>query len=520
MSQGSLRAGLLVLAVLGFTALARAADAPGPTLDAGEFQKRITAWTTTHYGEENIDPGPSTEALETRAAQGDANAYSQLAERADMQEHPALAYQLSLKAIALGLTRPATLFMGLNEVDEQLPPEPTQEARWEAVREHDLAWYLVAAIRGDSDGARMADWKLKPNGMTPNPLSPAQAEKVCGLAVRDYQLVQVTRVSLGKLPFTDADNRPLTAFWGEEDPWPIPLCGELPLPEMHCAVATLTGGKAANKNPRSKPFLCTSPGLIAGAKPIPLPMAKPVTAEESPAIVAAPGPVMVMGTANGDNDMDPIESGPGDLFSGADGDPMLHYHFRVEDAAYAIGSSSQGIQGKGGTKRPFAVPASPMYVDGPVSYAGYAGDLLLLYQADLPWDDAVAKEKESETYLVRIKPDTLSMVWNNSGIPPDAAPARIVSSTAYVGAEYFLGAVDLDTGKFRWCLRGLDAVTGDAFHRVATPSWNPHQVELDSLPGKDGSRHYVKVDLDQLKVSTDFGTATSLSVSRDCPVFR
>lgn len=519
MSPGSQRAAFLALVTLGCVTQAQAADAPGPTLNADEFQKRMEAWTSTHYGQENIDPEPSLATLESRAARGDADAYSQLAERADSQEHPALAYELSLKAIALGLTRPATLFMGLNEVDDQLPPEPTQEARWEALREHDLAWYLVAAIRGDPDGARLADAEVK-GILIHSPLTPTQADKVCSLAVRDYQSVQAVRISLGKPPFTDADNRPLTAFWGEEDPWPIPLCGELPLPEMHCAVATLTGGKGANKDPHSKPFLCTSPGLIATAKPIPLPLATPATADETPAIVAAPGPVTVMATAKGDNDMDPLESDPGDLFSGADGDPMLRYHFRVGAAAYVLGSSSQGIQGKAGAKQPFVVPANPMYVDGPLSYAGYDGDLLLLYQADLPWDDAAAKEKESETHLLRLKPDTLSVVWNNSGIPADAAPALIVGSTAYVGADGFLGAVDLETGKFRWCLRDLGAVMGDAFHHVVTPSWSARRVELDSLPGKDGLRHYLRVDLDKLKVSTDLGTAAPLRVSRDCPVFR
>lgn len=519
MSQGSPRAALLALVTLSFAALAQAAEAPGPTLDAGEFQKRIEAWTSTHYGKENIDREPSLATLESRAAQGDADAYSQLAERADSEEHPALAYELSLKAIALGLTRPATLFMGLNEVDNQLPPEPTQEARWEALREHDLAWSLVAAIRGDPDGARMADAEVK-GVLVHAPLSPAQVGKVCGLAVQDYQRVQAMRVSLGKAPFTDADNRPLTAFWGEEDPWPIPLCGELPLPEMHCAVATLTGGKGGNKDSRSKPFLCTSPGLIAAAKPIPLPAMKPAAAEHTPSTVAAPGPVTIMGLAKVDGDMDPLESGPGDLFSGADGDPMLHYHFRVGKAAYVIGSSSQGIRGIDTGSQRFAVPAAPMYVDGPLSYGGYDGDLLLLYQADLPWDDVAAKEKKAQTFLLRIKPDTLKVVWNNSGVPADAAPALIVGSTAYVGAEYFLGAVDLASGKFRWCLRELDAATGEAFHHVATPSWSVRQVELDSLPGKDGAHHYVRVDLESLKVSTDLVTAGPLSVSRDCPVFR
>lgn len=514
----------LLFAMALFLAVTGAEGAPPPqalpkSVDATAFVRAYSAWTDSHAAPMH-DVDVSADVLETRAKQGDAKAYFLLGTRAQFQQHPSMAYDLYLKAMALGLTVPVVAFLPLVEL-QAAPPEHPAEPGDVLMREHELAWALVGVMRGDEYGARLANLYVRGyNRLGEVPLNSSQITVACKLAAFNYQKVQVTRRALGRLPFTVADNAAQTAFLDDANPWPVRLCPGLPIPEVRCVQVRLVGSlRGVRVNPGEKAYQCSASSPTVGisetnTNPPALVSAAP-GAEVMPAPLAIPGPPEIMKATS----TEPLDNQ--NLYapdSGSDSDPERQYHFTVGSRMYVIESAGAAVVNTPDAwQKTFEVPSAPIFIDGPVYYALYHGDPILMYQTDMPGETPKQQARDALVYLVRIDADTLKLKWTISGIPPGVTPGVIHGYLLFVGSTGFLGVVDLDTGKYRWCLSDSRALPTD----VKPPFIRGREVVLESAkPNAHGGYDYVAVNLDTQTVSTNLPDMKLRIITDDCPYFR
>lgn len=519
LSAALLLAGLTLAAGDGFSA--PLSQGPEKTMDAADFARAYNAWTSTHSAPMQDDE-VSAGVLAVRAKQGDAKASFLLGTSAEFQDHPEMAYDLYLKAMGLGLTVPVVVFIPDVE-PHTAPPEHLAESRNVLRREHQVAWALVGAIRGDEYSAGIARFYSK--GINDMPLNDSQIAVACQLAADDYRKIQAMRQSLGKPAFASADNVAQTVFLDNDNPWPITFCPNLPIPAVHCEQVRLVGStRGLQISPGEKAYQCTATAPAASIAaafthlPAPVPAPASVSAVPPPPLIL--GPTEIMKAASTEPLDDESLYAPD---SGSDSDPERQYHFTVGSSLYVIESAGGAVvhTADAPQKVYFEVPSAPIYIDGPVYHALYHGDLILLYLTDMPGDTPQQKAEDPLVYLVRIQTSDLSLQWSISGIPPDIAPGVISGPLIFVGSNGFLGAINLDTGQYLWCLGDLNRDSGALFGKVKPPFIRNRDLVLESLkPNSYGSYAYVAVNLDTHAVSTNLPGPKPQVIVGDCPYIR
>lgn len=463
------------------------------------------------------------EELERRAKNRDAGAYYQLGSRALFQNHPGIAYDLYLKAMAVGVTTPVVAFVPLAELQATQP-----KSSGSMLRQMNLAWALVAAMRGDEYGARLVKFTVQRSDVDPvrTPAMPVnQILSACQMAAKDYRTIQQMRAGLGLPPFTAADNAPQTAFMDEANPWPVTICPDLPIPEMRCEQVQLVGqSKGLRIPPGHKPYEC-----VVIKRPA-LPAYTSVSDVMAPNVQTAPAPALAgleLSTVSKPEIMRPVSTEPlGEDVSapdsGSDSDPEVQYHFSFGPNLYVIESGGSGVvNGLNSPQRHFEVPSAPVFIDGPIYKTRYESDVILLYQADMPEESAEQKRKDALVYLVRLQTSDLTLKWTISGISPGVAPGVISGSTVFVAADNFLGAVNLDTGKYRWCLPDFGGRSQHLFEDVSAPVIQDNQVVVEQIePNAWNGHYYLAVNLEKLVVHSNAPLDKLPAVTTDCPYFR
>jgi len=208
--------------------------------------------------------------------------------------------------------------------------------------------------------------------------------------------------------------------------------------------------------------------------------------------------------------------------SGSDSDPKVQYHFNIGRNLYVIESAGMAVLNRVDMPQEVVgVPANGTYIDGPVYYLPYRDDIIVLYQMDMPDETAQQKMTDAYVYLARASIGSRSPKWSISGIPPGGAPGVTSGQLIFVGSRGFLGAINLDTGKYWWCLRDLDKNSQSPFKSVKTPVMRNDEVVLeDAKTDAYGEHYYVAVNLKTQAINTNVPYSKPLSVTDDCPYFR
>lgn len=185
---------------------------------------------------------------------------------------------------------------------------------------------------------------------------------------------------------------------------------------------------------------------------------------------------------------------PVDLYD----DPGNTYKFNLSDGSYSITDSGIGTQtSSNGSSRKFKLHVpSDMWIGGPVYFAPYDGDYLILY--------GVSDGENGGANFDRIDGKTLSVKWSEGNIPFNMTPGLIKDDRAYVTGIGFIGSINLDTGRYAWCIDNLYQGNNifDAFE-VPTVEGGTFSVRDKLKLAKDGTPYYVKVDWKDSKVETN-----------------
>jgi len=151
-----------------------------------------------------------------------------------------------------------------------------------------------------------------------------------------------------------------------------------------------------------------------------------------------------------------------------------------------------------------------MWLGGPVYFAQYKQDFLLQY--------GLSSGEESSAKLVRLDGLSLAVKWVVGGVPFNMTPGLIQGGLVYVTGIGFVGAIDLETGRYAWCVR--DLYKGEnIFAAFQEPA-----IEGDTLTAQDklvaapdGTPYFIKVDWKHKKVETNASLAQPPQFLVGCP---
>src|SRR5690348_1546751 len=131
------------------------------------------------------------------------------------------------------------------------------------------------------------------------------------------------------------------------------------------------------------------------------------------------------------------------------GDPGNTYRFAVENTDLSVSDNGSGVQtdAAGGSRKLKLPVPSGMWLGGPVYFAPYKQDLLIQY--------GLSSGEESTAKIVRLDGLSLVVKWVVGGVPFNMTPGLIQGGLVYVTGIGFVGAIDLETGRYAWCVRDL-----------------------------------------------------------------
>jgi hypothetical protein len=173
-----------------------------------------------------------------------------------------------------------------------------------------------------------------------------------------------------------------------------------------------------------------------------------------------------------------------------DGDPGYSFEFKIDDDSYMVADDGKVVQLKAdGSKNKFqlSVP-SDMWIDGPVYFARYQEDYLILYE--------VSDAEDGGANMARIDGKTLAVKWTVGDIPFNTPAGLVVDKIAYVAGVGFVGAIDLDVGRYAWCVEGLyqGANIFDVFDVPQFKNKAVIKVEDKLSRTSDGAPYFVMID--------------------------
>ena len=180
------------------------------------------------------------------------------------------------------------------------------------------------------------------------------------------------------------------------------------------------------------------------------------------------------------------------------GDPGNTYRFMMSNTDLSVSDNGNGVQtDTAGRSRKLKLPVpSGMWLGGPVYFAPYKQDFLLQY--------GLSSGEESSAKLVRLDGLSLAVKWVVGGVPFNMTPGLIQGGFVYVTGIGFVGAIDLETGRYAWCVRDLYKGSN-----IFTAFQEP-VIEGDTLIAQDklmaspdGTPYFVKVDWKHKKVETN-----------------
>lgn len=180
------------------------------------------------------------------------------------------------------------------------------------------------------------------------------------------------------------------------------------------------------------------------------------------------------------------------------GDPGNTFRFTLGNTDLSVTDNGGGVQtDAAGRSRKLKLPVpSGMWLGGPVYFAPYKQDFLVQY--------GLSSGEESSAKLVRLDGLSLEVKWIVGGVPFNMTPGLIQGGFLYVTGIGFVGAINLDTGRYAWCVR--DLYKGEnIFAAFQEPT-----LEGDTLTARDklvaaqdGTPYFIKVDWKHKKVETN-----------------
>lgn len=194
------------------------------------------------------------------------------------------------------------------------------------------------------------------------------------------------------------------------------------------------------------------------------------------------------------------------------GDPGNTYRFAMGDTNLSVSDNGGGVQSDtAGRARKFKLPVpSDMWVGGPVYFAQYKQDFLIQY--------GLSSGESSSAKIVRLDGLSLEVKWIAGGVPFNMTPGLIQGDLVYVTGIGFVGAIDLDTGRYAWCVR--DLYKGENIFAA----FQEPVIEGDVLIARDklvvtqdGTPYFIKVDWKHKKVQTNAPFAQPPQFQVGCP---
>lgn len=194
------------------------------------------------------------------------------------------------------------------------------------------------------------------------------------------------------------------------------------------------------------------------------------------------------------------------------GDPGNTYRFAMENTNLSVSDNGGGVQSDtAGRARKFRLPVpSGMWLGGPIYFAQYKQDYLIQY--------GLSSGESSSAKIVRLDGESLAVRWIVGGVPFNMTPGLIQGDLAYVTGIGFIGAIDLDTGRYAWCVR--DLYKGEnifaAFQKPVIEG--DTIIAQDKLAAtQDGTPYFVKVDWKHKKVQTNAPFVQAPQFLSGCP---
>ena len=134
--------------------------------------------------------------------------------------------------------------------------------------------------------------------------------------------------------------------------------------------------------------------------------------------------------------------------------PNLYWTFRWDGKDVNVHSDGKGTLGG----RDFVVPLNGTRLTGPLQFAGYDGELLLLLEE--------TDEESGAGKLVRFASKTLKPKWE-CGIPGlNVGPGLLEGKAAFLSARGSAMRVNLETGKWDWRKTNLSRTGPEGEYRI------------------------------------------------------
>lgn len=180
------------------------------------------------------------------------------------------------------------------------------------------------------------------------------------------------------------------------------------------------------------------------------------------------------------------------------GDPGNTYRFTLGNTDLSVTDNGGGVQtDAAGRSRKLKLPVpSGMWLGGPVYFAPYQQDFLIQY--------GLSSGEESSAKLLRLDGLSLDVKWVVGGVPFNMTPGLIQGGFLYVTGIGFVGAIDLDTGRYAWCVR--DLYKGEnifAAFQEPTIEGDTLTAQDKLVAAQDGTPYFIKVDWKHKKVETN-----------------
>ena len=194
------------------------------------------------------------------------------------------------------------------------------------------------------------------------------------------------------------------------------------------------------------------------------------------------------------------------------GDPGNTFRFTLGDTNLSVSDNGNGVQtDAAGRARKFRLPVSSgMWLGGPVYFAPYKQDFLIQY--------GLSSGEASTAKLVRLDGLSMAVKWIVGGIPFNMTPGLLQGGLLYVTGIGFIGAIDLDTGRYAWCVRDLykgENIFAAFQEPVIEGDTITAQDKLVMAPG--GVPYFIKVDWKRKKVETNAPFAQPPQFLTGCP---
>lgn len=197
-----------------------------------------------------------------------------------------------------------------------------------------------------------------------------------------------------------------------------------------------------------------------------------------------------------------------------DGDSGYLFKFSLDGYQYSVDDHGHAVRGDGhGKTRKFTVPVpNSMFISGPLFYSRYGDDILILYET--------SDSEYGVAQIVRIDAKSLKDKWAVKGIPFNITAGLIHDNEIYLTGVRYVSALDLVSGKYVWCLKGLFNNQDKLFDAFNNPTIDERTNTLHLYDkfskNVDGKSYYININLKTMKLQTNAQLPNLTSVSTIC----